>query len=126
MRLEDYLAGNAQTHVFKKGQTVFVKGAQAAAAFYIIEGEIEIFDDPNAVVAKLHNGEIFGEMALLRYDEYTLSSRAAIDTKVYMITPKMLQMEMRNIHPLIKAIIDMLVDRIHETNQVLIDLNNIK
>lgn len=128
MRLEEFLAGQAEKKSFAKGAAIFSQGEQAKAAYYIISGVAEIFRDQDgqkSVLASLTTGEIFGEMALLRFDEYTLSARAIEDTQVYLITPAIMQQQIRSTPPLIKAVLDMLVDRIHETNQVLIDLDNI-
>jgi CRP/FNR family transcriptional regulator, cyclic AMP receptor protein len=126
MRLEDFLAGEAQKKTFKKGELVITEKTQASAAFFIVEGQVEIFKGPvgkETSIAKLGHGQIFGEMALLRYDEYTLSARALTDVSVFVITPSMLQKELRATHPLIRAILDMLVERMHNTNETLIDLD---
>ena len=126
MRLEDFLAENTEFKSFEKGSLVFSSGDQAEAAFYIIEGKVEVFQDleeGDAVMATLGPDEIFGEMALLRFDEYTLSARAMEDTKAFVITPDLLQEQIRQTHPLIKAILDMLLDRIHNVNEVLIDID---
>ncbi len=126
MRLEDYLEKSAARKNFRKGESVFEEGAQADAAYYIISGQVEIFKKSGAsgVVASLREGEIFGEMALLRFDRYTLSARAAEDTEVFVVTPAMLQEQVRATHPLIRAILGMLVERIHGVNEVLIDLDS--
>ena len=122
MRLQDFLSQTATKQSFFKGQSIFAKGAQAENAFFIIQGAVEIHDG-KSVMAKLGEGEIFGEMALLRFDEYTLSARAAEDTDVYVIAPALLQEQIRSLHPLVKAILDTLVERIHGVNEVLIDLD---
>ncbi len=124
MRLEEYLEKNTQILVFEKGQIIFGEGQEAAAAYYVIEGSVEIFQGKGAsasVMAMLGPDEIFGEMALLRFDKYTLSARAAAKTRLYVIPPEMLHEQIRATHPLIKAIIDMLIDRVHGANEILID-----
>lgn len=126
MRLEDFLDQHAEKRSFAAGHPLFVKGAQADAAYCIISGEVEITDGPpgaGALLARLGPGEIFGEMALLRFDSYTLSARAATDVQVFVITPGLLHEQVRQLHPLIKTILDMLVERVHSVNQVLIDLD---
>ncbi len=126
MRLEDFLSDNTQKKSFAKGESFFTQGDQAEAAYYIIQGNVEIFqtlDGKESIMANLGPDEIFGEMALLRFDDYTLSARAAEDTEAYVITPEIMQAQIRDTHPLIKAILDMLLDRIHDVNEVLIDLD---
>ncbi|MCC7305915.1 MAG: cyclic nucleotide-binding domain-containing protein [Alphaproteobacteria bacterium] len=129
MRLEDFLEKNTKIKTFEKGTPIFTEGKQADAAYYIIEGKVEIFQEVNgqpSVIADLGPGEIFGEMAILRFDKYTLSARAAEATKVHVITPEILQKEINATHPLIRAILDMLVDRIHTVNEILIDFDRAK
>lgn len=126
MRLEDFLSGTAETKAFGVGENIFLKGDQAGAAYYVISGQVEIFQEvggERSVMASLGPGEIFGEMALLRFDEYTLSANAASDVETYVISPAMLQEQVRETHPLIRAILDMLIDRMHTVNEVLIDLD---
>lgn len=126
MRLEEFLSQNAEVKIFAPGQIVFKQGTQADAAYYIVEGQVEIFQEIGgrpAIMADLGPGQIFGEMALLRFDEYTMSARAATETKLYLIAPEMLQAQLRATHPLIKSIVDMLVDRIHNVNEILIALD---
>jgi CRP-like cAMP-binding protein len=123
MRLEDYLDKVTETRDFAKGAVIFKQGQQADAAFYIIEGTVEIFQQGDATLAELGPGQIFGEMALLRFDSYTLSARAVSPLKVHIITPDMLQEQLRNTPPLVKAILDMLVERVRTVNEVLIDLD---
>ncbi len=126
MRLEDYLDQATDTKSFTKGSLIFSQGQEADAAFYIIEGEVEIFQPDGAVLAALGAGQIFGEMALLRFDSYTLSARASVALKVHVITPSLLQDQVRSAHPLVKAILDMLIERVRTVNDILIDLDTAK
>ncbi len=124
MHLEKFLAQNTQSKIFAKGDIIFKQGTQADAAYYVAEGKVEIFQDVGArtsSLAILDAGQIFGEMALLRFDEYTLSAKAAAPTRLYVITPDILQRQIEGTPPLVKAIVDMLVERIHSVNEVLID-----
>lgn len=128
MRLDEFLQKNAEKQTFRKDELIFEEGREADAAYYIISGEVEIFKGlpgKEPIMAMLEPGEIFGEMALLRYDSYTLSARAASNLELYVITPEILQEQVRNTHPLIKAILDMLVERVNTVNEVLIDLEQI-
>ncbi len=127
MHLDDFLSQNAKTKTFEKGALICAQGQEAEAAYCIIEGEVEIFVNAakSSVLAKLSPGEIFGEMALLRFDRYTLSARAAGPVKAYVIPPELLQAQIQATHPLVKAILDMLIRRVHDANEVLIDLDRI-
>jgi CRP-like cAMP-binding protein len=126
MRLEEFLADNTKIKNAAPDEIIFSQGAQAEAAYCIAEGKVEIFQhagNRQATLATLEPGQIFGEMALLRFDKYTLSAKAVEPTKLHVITPELLQQQIRATHPLIKAIIDMLVERIHNINEVLIDID---
>lgn len=127
MRLQDFLAQNTSSQSVPTGSNIFHAGGQAECAFYIESGQVEIFktfdNGEEAGMAVLEDGQIFGEMALLRYDEYTLSARAKSDTVLRIITPELLQEQVKNTHPLIKAILDMLIDRMHGVNETLIDID---
>lgn len=125
-RLNQFLEQCAIEKTFFKGNVICQEGQQADEAYYVIDGAVEIYKNEGGapvVVATLGAGDIFGEMALLRFDRYTLSARAVMDVKAYAITPELLQEQIRQTHPLIKAILDSLLDRVQESNQVLIDLD---
>jgi CRP-like cAMP-binding protein len=125
MRLEEFLTQNTEQKKFGKGEIIFTEGTQAEAAYYILQGQVEIFKGTGKTsVGLLGPGQIFGEMALLRFNEYTLSARAHEDTVVHVIMPELLHSQIRATHPLIQSILNMLVDRVHELNEVLIDLEN--
>ena len=124
MRLEEFLAENTQIKALSKDEIIFRQGAQADAAYCVAEGKVEIYqeaDGRTSSLAVLEAGQIFGEMALLRFDRYTLSAKAVEPSKLYVITPDVLQRQIEKTPPLVKAIVDMLVQRIHDVNEVLID-----
>lgn len=128
MRLEEFLADHTDVKEVKAGGDIFAKSERATAAYFIIEGAVEVYepvDDGHSTMARLGPGEIFGEMALLRFDKYTLSAKAVEDTRLYVIPPEMLHEEIKSTHPLVKAILDMLLDRIHNVNEVLIDMDKV-
>lgn len=130
MSFEDFLAANAESRAFSAGALIVAEGAQAEAAFVVREGHVTVFrtlpDGREAVVARLGPGAIFGEMALLRYDTYTLSVRAEVEAVLYVISPALLHEQIRQTPPLIRAILDMALDRINETNEALIDIGTLQ
>lgn len=130
MSFEDFLAANAESRVFPAGSLIVAEGAQAEAAFVVREGSVTVFhkagDGREAIVAKLGPGAIFGEMALLRYDSYTLSVRAEVESVLYVISPALLHDQIRQTPPLIRAILDMALDRVNETNEALIDIGSLQ
>ncbi len=126
MRIEEFLEQSTKTRSFAKGERIVTRGQQADAAYIIKQGKAKVYrDDSNEapVMALLGPGEIFGEMAILRFDHYTLSVKAVEDVVAYVITPDMLHEQMRDAHPLTKKILDTLLDRMKEVNQVLMDID---
>ena len=53
--------------IFKKGQVIFHKGDPADSLYIVISGAVEVFmpRDPNNIIVKLGDGQIFGEMGML-------------------------------------------------------------
>ncbi len=126
MRLEEFLAEKAQTKSFTAGEQIAVQGAQAEEAYIIKQGRVKVYQDcggAESVMAVLGPDEIFGEMAILRFDHYTMSVKAEEDTEVYVITPDMIHEHLRETHPLIKVILNTLLDRMKEVNEVLVDID---
>lgn len=128
MSLESFLSDRAETRSFSPGEDIIAQGSQAQAAYMVREGFVTVFrdvDGKNSVLARLGPGSIFGEMALLRYDQHTLSVRAETQTELYVIPTNLLVEQIRQTPPLVRAILDMLLDRINETNEALIDLDSL-
>jgi hypothetical protein len=54
------------TERFDVGQTVFRQGEPGDCAYFIRTGEVEVVDESSgAILATLHSGQYFGEMALI-------------------------------------------------------------
>lgn len=129
MSLESFLSAHSQVRSFAAGEVIVSEGEQAEAAFVIKNGSATVFrrrdGAAEAVLARLGPGAVFGEMALLRYDRYTLSVRAQSDVEAYVIPPALLHDQIRQTPPLVRAILDMALDRVNETNEALIDLGSL-
>jgi len=72
---------------FKKGETVFKRGAQGSHFFVVLEGRVNLklpsSDEESAlVVGRLSQGEIFGLSPLLGIERYTTTSTCAEDTTI--------------------------------------------
>lgn len=127
MNLETFLSGKVPLRSIRAGETVISEGAQADAAYLIREGTASVYharkDGSEALLAHLGPEDLFGEMALLRYDRHTLSVRAESDLELYVIEAALLFGQLNQTPPLIRAILDALLDRVHETNEALIDIS---
>lgn len=76
--------------VFKKGQVIFQKGDPADSLYIVISGAVEIYmpREPNNVIVKLGDGQIFGEMGMLYGKTRNASVRAVDETQVFNISEK--------------------------------------
>ena len=69
---------------FEPGQTIFQQGDTGDCAYFIHEGEVEVLSGTGAlqaVVAKLSQGQYFGEMALISSHPRNATVRAVTHTK---------------------------------------------
>lgn len=76
--------------VFKKGQVIFHKNDPADSVYIVISGAVEIFmpREPEKVIVKLCDGQIFGEMGMLYGQTRNASVRAVEETRVFNISEK--------------------------------------
>jgi glucose-6-phosphate 1-dehydrogenase len=66
-----------------EGEMIINKGDIGRELYLIEQGEVEILDDAGHVVKVLRDGDVFGEVALLRSTARTASVRAKIPTDLY-------------------------------------------
>jgi len=74
--------------IYDTGQIIFRQGELGDCAYFIQSGEVEVIQDENGsenVVAKLSEGEYFGEKALIRPEPRSATTRAATQTRVAVI-----------------------------------------
>ena len=85
-----HILENLQERTYLKGETIFTQGDIGRALFIVFSGKISLARlDPdtqkNLVIAEVHPGEFFGEMALLEEMPRTATAIALEDTKVFML-----------------------------------------
>ena len=79
-----------QERTYLKGETIFTQGDIGRALFIVFSGKIALSRlDPvtrkSEIIAEVHPGEFFGEMALLEEMPRTATAHALEDTKVFML-----------------------------------------
>ncbi len=79
-----------QERTYLKGETLFAQGDIGRALFIVFSGKIALSrTDPatqkGEMIAQVHPGEFFGEMALLEEMPRTATAHATEDTKVFML-----------------------------------------
>jgi CRP-like cAMP-binding protein len=67
------------------GDVVCHKGAPGDEMYFIVHGEIEVVDENNSVLARLHDGDFFGEMALLTDNPRNATARTASFCDLYVL-----------------------------------------
>ncbi len=79
-----------QERTYLKGETIFTQGDIGRALFIVFSGRIALSRldaaaQKQEVIAEVHPGEFFGEMALLEEMPRTATAVAAEETKVFML-----------------------------------------
>ena len=71
-----------RTWRFDRGKTIFHQGSLGSNLFIVLKGEIGIYNKDD-LIAKLHTGEAFGEMALLNKKPRSATAAALTDVKLF-------------------------------------------
>lgn len=85
-----YILENLTERTYLKGETIFTEGDIGRALFIVYSGKItlNVFDKEikkTLLLAEVHPGEIFGEMALLEEMPRSATATAIEDTRVLMM-----------------------------------------
>jgi voltage-gated potassium channel len=75
------LAAKLEPFVLSKGDTVIEQGEQADAMYFLVEGEVDVKIDDDRI-QRLHVGDFFGEIALIRQVPRTATVIASAYCKV--------------------------------------------
>jgi CRP-like cAMP-binding protein len=71
--------------VYLPGDLICRKGTPGDEMYFILRGEIEVLDEQNNVVARLHEGDFLGEAALLTNQARNASARAVAFCDLYVL-----------------------------------------
>ena len=106
---------------------IMKEGDPGNSAYLIQSGAVEVYtknDDKKIILAKLDVGQIFGEMALIFEERRTASVRAMEDCNLIVITRQSFQRKLDKTDPTIKAIVQMLTQRIISANNTVMNKKN--
>ncbi|MEM7650912.1 MAG: cyclic nucleotide-binding domain-containing protein [Pseudomonadota bacterium] len=109
---------------FPKDGIILQEGEAGNSAYLIQSGAVRVFTEHEGkeiTLAKLGVGQIFGEMALIFDDLRAASVRASEDCNLIVITRQSFQDKLASSDPTIKAIVQMLTQRIVSSNNTLIN-----
>ena len=103
---------------------IITEGEEGTSAFLIQAGTVEIFsthNDKKVVLGTLKTGEIFGEMSLIKDMPRSASVEALEDCNLIVITRQSLKAKLDSTDATIRAILMMLIRRIQQGNDSLMN-----
>jgi CRP-like cAMP-binding protein len=116
-----------------KGQIVIREGEYGQEAYLVQSGEVSVFitkDGEDVELARLGAGQIVGEMAFVFDAPRTASVRATQDSNLIVISRQQFQEKLKESDPTVRAIVQMLSQRIVDSNNTLLnkksDLGDLK
>ena len=117
------IADDLQIEKYKAGDKIVAQGAQSDKAYMILSGRVRVYlQDGTKMIdlAKLGEDEIFGETAIFSGEAYGANVEALEDCELYVITPASLNSMLQNADPIIRALLQMLIARLKNTNEALL------
>ena len=99
------------------GEVIFLEGQPADCAYVILKGEVQVtVDDAKGnivVIARMHGGELFGELALLQKDgKRTATTMSKDGCELLVIDKAVFTKRLAEADPLLKFVIEHLNRRI--------------
>jgi CRP/FNR family transcriptional regulator, cyclic AMP receptor protein len=105
-----------------QGSIIMREGEKGYCAFLIQSGKVRVYAGENRVeLATMDMGQIFGEMALVFDEPRTATVEALEDCNLIVITRDTLQQKLERSDPTVRAIVPMLMKRIVQANNVLLN-----
>ncbi len=112
-----------KTVTFKSGEQVIKKGDKALTAYIIKSGKVQVYLEQNGktvTLGELGPGALFGETALFGGAEYGANVAALENTELQLVTPAGFKEQIKASDPMLRSIIEMLLDRQKKTNEALL------
>jgi len=125
--LEEFRSAAAEFPVetFAAGDLIFAEGDAGDAAYVIVEGEVEIWTASGGARRTLTRnveGEVFGELALLRVMPRSASATALVETSVRVIGQGAILSETEKMSPWVLAILSGVFERFVDRSDRLVEL----
>jgi CRP-like cAMP-binding protein len=108
-----------ERRAFTKGQRIVNEGDEAYTAFMIQSGKVRIYSlkgNKKIELGMLEPGDIFGETAVVVGGTRTASAEAAEDCNLIVIHRDDFQAKLEKSDPTIRAVVDMLSQRLIQSN----------
>jgi len=125
--LEEFRSTAAEFPVetFAEGDLIFAEGDPGDAAYVIVSGQVEIWTESGGerrTLTRNVDGEVFGELALLRDMPRSASATAVTETSVRVIGQASLMSEVEKLSPWVLAILSGVVERFVDRSERLVEL----
>lgn len=107
-----------------KGQIVIREGEYGQDAYLVQSGEVSVFitkEGEEVELARLAAGQIVGEMAVVFDGPRTASVKATQDANLIVISRQQFEEKLKESDPTVRAIVQMLSQRIVDSNNTLLD-----
>lgn len=107
-----------------QGEIIIREGEDGTTAFLIQSGSVEVYsihNEKKIVLSTLQTGEIFGETSLLRDQPRSANVAALEPCNLIVITRQALKDKVEKTDPTIRAILGMLIRRVQQGNDSLMN-----
>lgn len=116
---------------YKKNDLIIREGDFGLSIYKVLEGKVKIFtetEDLEIPLATLGPGSVIGEMIFLnkKVERRSASARAAEDSLLEVWHPRLLEMEYKQMPPIIKYLADQVQNRLIRMNKLVVKLTNQK
>ncbi|MGB0719122.1 MAG: cyclic nucleotide-binding domain-containing protein [Bdellovibrionales bacterium] len=108
---------------FAEGTRIINKDDPANRLFMVMTGQVRVFLEDNGkqvALATLGPESIFGEAAIFENAKYHANVEAIDETQLFVMTPETLSQKLQEADPMIRALLKMLMERLHTTNEALL------
>lgn len=108
---------------FKAGTRIITRGDDARVAYLVLKGKLRVLLDRDGKTVKLGDlgiGAVFGETALFGGGSYGAHVDAETDVELAVITPESFAGKIQSSDPMVRAIVQMLMERLKKTNEALL------
>ncbi len=109
---------------FKRGETIYEEGDASDCSYIVASGAVEVSrkaGDTVVPLAQLHNGQIFGEVGVIRDKARSTTTRAATDVTLLTITKQDFDTAFGDKNPLALTLLRMLCKRLSDATQRIYD-----
>ena len=107
--------------VFQAGDKIFKEGEEGNLAFVLQSGEIEIVknagEENEIVFARIGQGGIFGEMALIDNSKRMATARASQGGAAIVVSRQMFEKKLNKADPFIRGLLNILADHVRRMSK---------